>query len=51
MKLNAVCKLEIATDNIIIARCKIMPLKFVYLGESVYLCGKNNNYEQGIRTN
>lgn len=49
-KLNAVCKLKFATDNIIIARYKIMPLKFGYLGESVYLCGKNNNYEQGIRT-
>ena len=49
-KLNAVCKLEFAIIYIIITRCKISPLKFGYLGEYVYLCSKNNKYEQGIRT-
>lgn len=49
-KLNAVCKLEFVIIYIIITRCKISPLKFGYLGEYVYLCSKNNKYEQGIRT-
>lgn len=31
-KLKAVCKLEFTTDNMIIARCKILSLKFVFLG-------------------